>query len=94
MPERAISQQLEAIRNRCSIASNLEFSSWVVTDLVEEDVPALLNEIDRLRSELSFIANIDLTKNALNAEHVAVSVKTWALDVLDGINHDGKSRSV
>lgn len=53
-----------------------------------EDVSALLDEIKRLRSELSFITNVDLLKNAYDAEHVAMSIRSWALDVLDGINHD------
>jgi hypothetical protein len=54
-----------------------------------EDVPKLIAEVERLRRELSFIANVDLMKNAYNAEHIAVSVQSWALNVLDGVNHDG-----
>jgi hypothetical protein len=53
-----------------------------------QDIPLLLAEVERLRRELSFIANVDLTKNAVDIEHVAVSVKCWALNVLDGVNHD------
>lgn len=53
-----------------------------------QDVPALLAEVERLRREISFIAHVDLLKNAYNAEHIAVSVKCWALDVLEGKNHD------
>jgi hypothetical protein len=48
------------------------------------DIPALIAEVERLRKEISFIANVDMTKNAIDAEHVAVSVKGWALDVLEG----------
>jgi hypothetical protein len=53
-----------------------------------EDVPKLLAEIERLRRELSFIAHVDLVKNAYDKEHIAVSVQSWALNVLDGVNHD------
>jgi hypothetical protein len=56
-----------------------------------EDVPKLLAEIERLRRELSFIAHVDLVSNAYDKEHIAVSVQSWALNVLDGVNHDGKN---
>ncbi len=49
-----------------------------------EDIPKLLSEIERLRDELSFILNVDMTKNAHDAEHVAISVKSWAHRALYG----------
>ena len=83
-------KDMEEIRKRVEDARKLPFTTWGVSILIEEDVPALLSEVERLREELSFIASVDLLKNAYDAEHVAVSVKSWALNVLDGINHDGK----
>ncbi|MEX3713516.1 hypothetical protein ABFV99_14025 [Cytobacillus horneckiae] len=43
------------------------------------------DEVERLRNEISFIANVDMVKNAHDAEHVAVSVKSWASDTLEGV---------
>lgn len=86
-------EELEAIRKRVEKVSkgNMFREVEVLScnnKVVFEDVPKLLAEIERLRRELTFIANVDLTKNAVNAEHIAVSVEAWALDVLDGVNHD------
>ncbi|MED3650001.1 hypothetical protein [Heyndrickxia sporothermodurans] len=55
-----------------------------------EDVPALLSlvaqqraEVERLRNEISFIANVDMSR-AYDADHVIVSVKGWAHRALNG----------
>lgn len=52
------------------------------------DIPTLIAEVERLQKEISFIANVDMTNNAIDAEHVAVSVKCWALNVLEGCGSD------
>jgi len=49
-------------------------------------VLAMFSEIERLRNEISFIANVDMVSGAYDAEHVAVSVKSWALDALEGVS--------
>jgi hypothetical protein len=91
---RLTDEQLTEIRKRAEKLSKgnilRDMSVLAVNNkVVFEDVPKLLAEIERLRRELSFIANVDLMKNAYNAEHIAVSVQSWALNVLDGVNHDG-----
>lgn len=53
-----------------------------------QDIPALITEVERLRNEISFIANVDMVTNAYNVEHVAVSVKSWALNALEGVDID------
>lgn len=47
-------------------------------------VLAMAHEIERLRDEISFIANVDMVTNAYDVEHVAVSVKSWAIRALEG----------
>jgi dynactin complex subunit len=86
-------EELKAIRKRAEKVSKgnilRDMSALAVNNkVVSEDVPKLLAEIERLRRELSFIAHVDLVKNAYDKEHIAVSVKSWALNVLDGVNHD------
>lgn len=81
-------EQLEAIRER---SENGKTGGWHAELMnAREDIPALLAEVERLRREIAFVAHVDLLRNAYNAEHIAVSVKSWALNVLDGVNHDGK----
>ena len=53
-----------------------------------QDIPELLAEVERLRTEIAFIANVDMSKGAYDMEHVIVSVQSWAQNVLDGVNHD------
>lgn len=62
-----------------------EFYSYTVTQDMTKDVFELIAEVERLRNEISFIANVDMVKNAHDIEHVAVSVKSWALDTLEGV---------
>lgn len=52
-----------------------------------QDIPDLLAEVERLRNEINFIANVDMSR-AYDAEHVAVSVKSWALNVLEGVDSE------
>ncbi|MEI2356115.1 hypothetical protein [Mesobacillus zeae] len=82
---------IDAIISRVAyVVDNTEWQSTIVSDLVEEDIPALLAEVKRLRDEISFIANVDMVSGAYDVDHVAVSVKCWALRALEGVNHDGK----
>lgn len=51
------------------------------------EIEALKKEVERLRNEINFIANVDMSR-AYDAEHVAVSVKSWALNVLEGVDSE------
>jgi hypothetical protein len=79
-------EELVEIQKRAEAATA---GNWfTILANAREDVPKLLAEIERLRREISFIAHVDLVKNAYDKEHIAVSVQSWALNVLDGVNHD------
>jgi len=87
-------EQIEAIRKRAEKSRGNWYTDFNAmrnaSHVINEDIPALLAEVERLRREISFIAHVDLLKNAYDEEHIALSVQSWALNVLDGINHDGK----
>lgn len=44
-------EELQAIRARAEVATELPFYSATIADVIEEDVPKLLAEIERLRNE-------------------------------------------
>lgn len=74
--------EIERLNKRLSKAVEL-------IELDTEIIGKWFEEVKRYRRELTFISNVDLTKNAHDKEHIAVTVKSWALDVLEGVNHDG-----
>lgn len=84
-------ERLEAIRRRAEKLNDepIELNRELYHAVMEarQDIPDLLAEVERLRNEINFIANVDLSR-AYDAEHVAVSVKSWALNVLEGVDSE------